>query len=113
MKKDWKLFANHILDCIEKINKIKTLGDITQDSVLYDATLRNLQTLSEATRHLPEERMSQYASVPWKNISGFRNILVHDYLGEIDPYTIMKIVDIHLASLESAVIAMLKNTRSD
>ena len=39
MKKDWKLFANHILDCIAKINKIKTLGDITQDSVLYDVCL--------------------------------------------------------------------------
>lgn len=110
MKKDWKLFANHILDCIVKINHIRARGDITKDSVLYDATLRNLQTLSEATRHLPEEKMSQYASVPWKNISGFRNILVHDYLGEIDPYTVLKIVDIHLASLEFAVMAMLKDT---
>ncbi len=29
-------------------------GDITQDEVLYDATLRNLQTLSEATQRLPD-----------------------------------------------------------
>ena len=110
MKKDWKLFAEHILDCIAKINLIMARGDITKDAVLYDAALRNLQTMSEATRHLPEEKLSQYPSVPWKNISGFRNILVHDYLGEIDPYTVLKIIDIHLVSVEAAVIDMLKDT---
>jgi uncharacterized protein with HEPN domain len=54
MKKDWKFYGNHILDCINKINHIKARGDITKDEVLYDAVLRNLQTLLEATRHLRE-----------------------------------------------------------
>jgi uncharacterized protein with HEPN domain len=110
MKKDWKLYANHILDCIAKIKQIKARGDITKDDVLYDAALRNLQTLSEATRHLPEEKTSQYPSVPWKNISGFRNILVHDYLGEIDPHTVLKVVDNHLNALEKAVNELLKES---
>jgi uncharacterized protein with HEPN domain len=110
MKKDWKLFAAHILDCIAKINQIMARGDIIEDSILYDAALRNLQTMSEATRHLPERKLSQYTSVPWKNISGFRNILVHDYLGEIDPHTVRKIIDMHLtSSLETAIIDMLEN----
>lgn len=109
MKKDWKLYANHILDCIAKINQIKARGDITEDEVLYDATLRNLQTLSEATRHLPEEKTVKYSSVPWKNIIGFRNILVHDYLGEIDSYTVLKVIDTHLSALETAVLNMLKD----
>lgn len=109
MKKDWKLYANHILDCITKINQIKARGDITKDDVLYDATLRNLQTLSEATQHLPEEKTIQYPSVPWKNISGFRNILVHNYLGEIDRQTVLKVIDTHLVTLEVAVLNMLKN----
>ena len=42
-------YAAHVLDAIEKIRRIQQRGDITQDEVLYDATLRNLQTLSEAT----------------------------------------------------------------
>lgn len=108
MKKDWKLYAHHILDCIEKINQIAERGDITKDDVLYDATLRNLQTLSEAARHLPEVETSKYSAVPWKNISGFRNILVHDYLGEIDAHTVLKVVDAHLPALEVAVTEMLE-----
>ena len=108
MKKDWHLYAYHIIDCINKIKHIKSRGDITKDDVLYDAALRNLQTLSEATRHLPEEKIKQYPSVPWKNISGFRNILVHDYLGEIDSHTVLKIIDQHLPTLEAAVTDILQ-----
>ncbi len=57
MKKYWKPYALYILDCIEKIHHIKERGDITEDVILYDAILRNLQTLSEATRHLPELKL--------------------------------------------------------
>lgn len=108
MKKDWHLYAHHIIDCINKIKHIKSRGDITTDDVLYDAALRNLQTLSEATRHLPEAKMRQYATVPWKNISGFRNILVHDYLGDIDSHTVLRIIEQHLDALEAAVTDMLQ-----
>lgn len=50
----------------------------------YDAILRNLQTMAEATQRLPEEFKNRYPNIPWKDISGFRNILVHDYLGDLD-----------------------------
>jgi len=72
------------LDAIAKIRRIKARGDLTQDDVLYDAVLRNLQTLSEATQLLPEDKISDWPDIPWREISGFRNILVHNYLGEID-----------------------------
>ena len=49
MSKNWRPYALHILDAIAKIRQIQARGDLTQDFVLYDAALRNLQTLSEAT----------------------------------------------------------------
>ncbi len=55
MKKPWQPYALHILDAIAKIRRIRERGDLTQDEVLYDAALRNLQTLSEATQLLPQE----------------------------------------------------------
>ena len=54
MSKSWQPYALHILDSIEKINRIQARGDILSDDILYDAILRNLQTLSEATQKLPE-----------------------------------------------------------
>jgi uncharacterized protein with HEPN domain len=47
MTKPWQPYAQHIFDAIEKIRRIEGRGDITQDEILYDAVLRNLQTLSE------------------------------------------------------------------
>jgi uncharacterized protein with HEPN domain len=101
--KDWKLYLLHILDCINKINIICDRGDIAQDFVLYDAALRNLQILSESTTHFPEKIKLQYTQINWKGISGFRNILVHDYLGNIDPETVRKIISDYLPELEIVV----------
>lgn len=109
MSKPWQPYALHILDAIERIRHIQARGDLTQDQVLYDATLRNLQTLSEATQHLPESLKTQHPAVPWREISGFRNILVHNYLGEIDSATVAAVVEKHLSGLERAVSAMLQS----
>ena len=107
MSKLWQPYAKHILDAIAKIRRIEARGDITRDEVLYDAALRNLQTLSEATQLLPPEEKSRYPEIPWRDISGFRNILVHNYLGSIDPVTVAGVIAQHLDPLESCVRAML------
>lgn len=112
MTKQWQAYAKHILDTIEKIRRIQARGDLTSDEILYDATLRNLQTLSEATQQLPESLKAAKPDIPWQAISGFRNILVHNYLGDIDARTVLAIVRNQLKPLEAAVQAML-DTSSD
>lgn len=52
MSKAWQGYARHILDTVEKLRRIQQRGDLAQDEILYDPTLRNLQTLSEATQRL-------------------------------------------------------------
>ena len=56
MSKCWHLYAQHILDAITKIQRIQARGNIESDDVLYDYTLRNLQTLSEGTQRLPADQ---------------------------------------------------------
>jgi uncharacterized protein with HEPN domain len=106
--RQWEPYARHILDAIEKIRRIEARGDLTQDEILYDAALRNLQTLSEATQLLPKSLKDAYSNVPWREISGFRNILVHNYLGNIDPLTVAAVIKQHLEPLRSCIEAMLK-----
>jgi uncharacterized protein with HEPN domain len=112
VSKDWRAYAAHILDAIARIRLIQTRGDLTQDVILYDAALRNLQTLSEATQRLPSELKKTFPEIPWTEISGFRNILVHNYLGDIDPATVAGVIAKHLDALESAVQAMLAGNDS-
>lgn len=107
MSKPWQPYALHILDAIAKIRRIQARGDLTRDEVLYDAALRNLQTLSEATQLLPDDKKAAFPAVPWREISGFRNILVHNYLGTIDSLTIVAVIEKHLQPLEDCIKAML------
>lgn len=113
MSKPWQPYAQHVLEAIEKIRRIKERGDLTQDEILYDAALRNLQTLSEATQLLPKSLKDAYPRVPWREISGFRNILVHNYLGNIDALTVAAVITQHLGTLQLCVEAMLKDPGED
>lgn len=107
MSKRWQAYALHILDAIEKLRRIQQRGDLTNDEVLYAAALRNLQTLSEATQRLPDHLKQAYVAIPWAEISGFRNILVHNHLGDIDPETVLTVLKHNLPPLEAAVRTML------
>jgi uncharacterized protein with HEPN domain len=108
VNKPWEPYALHVLDAIAKIRRIKSRGDIAQDDILYDAALRNLQTLAEATQQLPDRQKAFCPNIPWRQIGGFRNILVHNYLGDIDPLTIAAVIDTHLPALEDCVRTMLQ-----
>ena len=46
-------------------------------------------------------------TIPWREISGFRNILVHNYLGNIDPLTVAAVIDKQLQPLEDCIRAMM------
>lgn len=107
MRKSWEPYARHIIDTIAKLRRIEARGSITEDEVLYDAALRNLQTLSEATQSLPVDLKERYSHIPWREISGFRNILVHNYLGDIDALTVAAVLDKYLDPLNDAIQSML------
>jgi uncharacterized protein with HEPN domain len=109
MSKTWHAYAHHILDAINKIRRIEQRGSLVDDDVLLDAALRNLQTLSEATQMLPNEQKALYPLIPWREISGFRNILVHNYLGDIDPLTVSTVITTHLQALQDCMQAMLNS----
>lgn len=47
-------------------------------------------------------------SKPWREISGFRNVLVHSYLGSIDPLTVASVIENQLQPLEECITAMLR-----
>ena len=112
MSKDWRAYALHIMDAIDQIRRIEERGDLTKDSILYDAVLQNLQTLSGAPQNLPADLKEQHPKIPWREISGFRNILVHNYLGDIDPLTVAAVIKTHLVPLKVSVQAMLDKAAS-
>ena len=105
---DDKLYLIHILERIARIEDYVKGGEdvFLNTDLIQDAVLRNLQTLAESTQRLSDGIRQVHNEVDWRRIAGFRNILVHDYLGVDLPY-VWQIVDSELGELKSAVQKML------
>lgn len=67
-----------------------------------DAVERNLQIIGEAASSLPAEITDEHPEIPWPQIRGFRNILVHQYFG-VDVATVHDVIESHLPPLEAAL----------
>jgi uncharacterized protein with HEPN domain len=103
MKKD-RVYLDHILECIGWIERFTAEGceAFLKDRKTQSAVLRELQTLAESTERLSEEFKSRHPQIPWRNIAGFRNILVHDYLG-IKLQRIWEIIEADLRLLKATL----------
>ncbi len=106
--KDDSVYIEHMLECIQRIDEyVVSKEQFYNTHLVQDAVVRNLQVMAESSQRLAEEIKLNYPDVPWKQISGFRNILVHDYLG-IDLDVIWSVIEQELSSLGKALIEIQK-----
>ena len=83
MKDDLALIE-HILLCIQKIQeytKNLTAQDFNNNELIQDAVIRNIEIFGEATKKISKDIKLQYRDIPWKEMSGMRDKLIHDYFG--------------------------------
>jgi uncharacterized protein with HEPN domain len=81
--KDDGVYLRHVLRCISRIEEYTVAGREAFFSahLIQDGVIRNLQTLAESSQRLSEAIKESSPEVDWKGLAGFRNVLVHDYLG--------------------------------
>jgi uncharacterized protein with HEPN domain len=112
MSKQPILYLIHIIECIERIEiYIDELQGkhLLSDRKTYDAILRNLQVMAESSQRLPLEIKNKQPDIEWDNMAGFRNVLMHDYLGDIDEEIVMNVIKDKLPELKLAVLQWLPN----
>lgn len=112
MKED-ATYLRHILECIRRVEENVAPGyEVFMAShTLQDAVLRNLQTMAESTQRLSEAAKQIHPEVEWRALSGFRNVLVHNYLG-IDLEQIWAVIQGDLPTLKAAAAALLRASGS-
>lgn len=101
--RDWRLRVEDILDAIARIERYVAGINSEQfkaDQKTVDAVVRNLEIIGEAVRHLAAEEQNLPAAVPWTDIAGMRNILIHEYFG-VDLNIIWQTVTVDLPALRA------------
>jgi len=105
MVKDDLAYIEHILDCIRKINEFSnglSLNEFKTNEMVQDAIIRNIEIIGEASKKISKDTKQTYYKIPWKEIAGMRDKLIHDYLG-VDVTVVWKTIHQDIPTLEKLI----------
>jgi uncharacterized protein with HEPN domain len=84
VKKDDTVYLQHIMDNISRIEEY-TQGfgyeDFVGNHLIQDGVIRQIEIMGEAAKRLSKEIKDKYSEIPWRDITGMRDKLIHDYFG--------------------------------
>lgn len=110
--KDERVYLEHILEAIRRVEAY-TENDkekFMEDTLVQDGVIRNLQTLAESTQKISDTIKEKHPEIEWRAIAGFRNIMVHDYLG-VDLHRIWGVVENRIPKLKEEIKKILRETK--
>ena len=82
--RDYRLYLKDILSAIESIERFvegMSQESFTADDKTSSAVIRKLEVIGEAARHIPDDIRAAHPQVPWSEMAGMRDRLIHAYFG--------------------------------
>jgi len=107
--RDDKERLRDINEAIENIEKYVSLGyqAFIEDERTQVWIIHHLQLIGEASNHLSDELTERNQDIPWADIVGLRNILVHQYFG-IDLRQVWETAELDMPVLKAKVREILQ-----
>lgn len=111
----WRLYVQDMIEFGERVcnyTEGHEQATFVSDSLIYDATIRNLELIGEAATHVPQSVRDTSPDVPWRAIVGLRNRLIHAY-GGIDNDIIWTLIQDAVPKLLPTLRDLLRVTSED
>jgi uncharacterized protein with HEPN domain len=113
MKRDDSVYLNHILDSIYQIQEY-TEGlnkkEFLAKRLVQDGTIRQIEIIGEATKNVSEPLKERYSHIPWKEVAGMRDKLIHNYFG-VDIDAVWDVVKKDIPVLKVEILTIMENLR--
>lgn len=108
MKKDPRVYLAQILERIDRIVEYTAEGKdvFFTDSRTQDAVIRNFEVIGEAAKRIPDGYRKENKEIPWRQLAGLRDVLIHQYEG-VSLSEIWQIVERDLKPLRQAIATIL------
>ena len=103
------LRLKHILDSISEIEKYTlniNFDEFSNNSMMIDASIRHLEIIGEASNHLSEIIKLTYKTIEWRQIIGFRNLLIHEYFS-VDVNLVWHVIQYDLPHFKQTIIEII------
>lgn len=115
MKKSDSVYLSHILNSIERIEEYTEgmeIDDFLSRSLVQDGTIRQIEIIGEATKNLSKNLREKYSNIPWSDIAGMRDRLIHHYFG-VDLKAVWSTVKADIPALKSEILVILDDLKTE
>jgi uncharacterized protein with HEPN domain len=104
-----RLYLGHIAERIDRIEKYAAPGrnHFMSDDQAQDAIICNFEIIGEAVKRLSDQVLDRSEDIPWHQIAGFRNVLIHGYM-DVDLDQVWNVIERYLPDLKEATNYLLK-----
>lgn len=112
--KDERVYLLHALDAIDAILEYTADGRdaFFADRKTQDAVVRNVEIIGQAVKGLSERTRALEPTVPWRQIAGMRDKLIHEYFG-VDLALVWDVVERELPALRPRMAEMIRRLADD
>ncbi|MBW4523160.1 MAG: DUF86 domain-containing protein [Scytolyngbya sp. HA4215-MV1] len=104
-------YLSDILECISRIENYTISGReaFLGNQIIQDAVIRNFEIIGEATKRLSLAFKQANPNVPWRQIAGFRDVLIHDYI-YVDNHEVWNIIEQSLPDFKEKISEILNDS---
>lgn len=109
-KREWRLFVEDVAESagfIRQYIEDMTFEAFKDDRKTFDAVVRNLEIIGEASKYIPEGVKETHPDTDWVGIAGLRNRIAHEYF-HISAVIVWKIIKEEIPPLEELMREILK-----
>lgn len=108
--RDYRLYLKDILAALESIETFVeriSFEEFRADDKTASAVVRKFEIIGEATKNIPEDIRRRYAKIPWKEMAGMRDRLIHFYFG-VDYQLVWTTIKERLPRIKQQIQKILK-----
>ena len=114
-KREFVDFLEDAIGAMEKAERFVAdmlFEEFMKDEKTVFAVLRAIEVIGEAVKHMPMDFRMKFPDIPWRDIAGMRDVLIHDYFA-VDLETVWETVKTNIPRTKPFLIGVLKEIKGE